>query len=99
MYRYVEKIVLLSSLSVCLAACDSAVLESKETVPKLCTAPWFEYVEAKVAVTDEHGHGPDIGGEEWRWVVERKLGIDESEDSSASLSEAWCEYIQTLINK
>ena len=99
MDRCVQKVVLVSGLLVGLVACDSAMFKGKEVVPEVCSAPWFEYIEEKVAVIDEHGHGPDVGSVEWKFSVEHRLGIADSEQLPLRQSEAWCAYIQSHIGQ
>jgi hypothetical protein len=97
--KRVKKVVLLTGLLVALMACDSTLLKGKEAVPELCSVAWYEYMEEKIAVADEHGHGPDVGSSEWRYSVEHKLGVAGSEQHPLPQSEAWCAYIQSHIGQ
>jgi hypothetical protein len=47
-------------------------------------------------VTDDgQGHGPDIGSDEWKSVIEFRLGIRGKPDLPARASEAWCHANET----
>ena len=54
-------------------ASDAANMASETGV--LCTAAWYQSIEEKVPTGDGRGHGPDVGSDEWKSVVEFKLGI------------------------
>ena len=43
------------------------------------------------------GHGPDIGSEEWKSVIEFKLGIRGNPDVPDRNSSQWCDYIDKLL--
>jgi len=58
---------------------------------------WFKTIEAAVSTGDGHGHGPDLGSEEWQSVVEFKLGIRDRSDTPARSTTAWCRYIDSLV--
>ncbi|NRA54033.1 MAG: hypothetical protein HRU23_07790 [Gammaproteobacteria bacterium] len=66
-----------------------------------CTGPWFSAVNHHLAVLDQQGHGPDNGSAEWRSVVEFKLELKDKPNRpellSNLLSNAWCDYIQTVL--
>jgi len=40
---------------------------------------WADWVEKQFPITDEHGHGPDIGGDEWMGALGRRLGVIDAE--------------------
>jgi len=93
--------VLLSSLLMACAPGDSqngAARENSPAGPVLCTQEWFEYVDALVATGDGMGHGPDIGSEEWRSVVEFKLGMRGNPEVPDRESAEWCGYIAKQID-
>lgn len=69
---------------------------SSET-PALCSAAWYQSVENKVLTDDGSGHGPDIGSEEWKSVVEFKLGIRGAPDVPNRDSQDWCHHIDQLV--
>lgn len=64
---------------------------------EICTPAWFERVEAVVQSGDGQGHGPDIGSEEWKSVIEFRLGVREEPDVPERSSNAWCQYINQLM--
>ncbi len=43
------------------------------------------------------GHGPDIGSEEWKSVVEFQLGIRGNPGVPDRSSEAWCPFTDQQI--
>ena len=45
------------------------------------------------------GHGPDIGGQEWKSVIEFKLGIRDDADVPDLNVPQWCDYIDDYINQ
>lgn len=48
--------------------------------PALCTAQWYRFVEQVLVSGDGQGHGPDLGSDEWKGVIEFKLGIRDQTD-------------------
>lgn len=40
---------------------------------------WAKSVEREFPISDEHGHGPDIGGDEWMQALDRRLGIRDNQ--------------------
>ena len=69
---------------------------SSET-PEPCSAAWYRSIEKKVPTGDGSGHGPDIGSEEWKSVVEFRLGIRGEPDVPSRDSEDWCHHIDRLV--
>jgi hypothetical protein len=76
---------------VVLAGCSNTKPEKLKT--NACSNKWYLIVEGKVMTADNHGHGPDMGSNEWRSVVEFRLGIRGNEQNPPLGSEQWCEYI------
>lgn len=62
-----------------------------------CSASWLQAVESRVVTGDGHGHGPDIGSQEWRSVVEFKLGVRDNPAIPPRDRKEWCNYIDELI--
>jgi hypothetical protein len=62
-----------------------------------CNAAWYRSIEAKVPTGDGQGHGPDVGSDEWKSVVEFKLGIRGDPAVPSRDSEAWCRYIDQIV--
>ena len=77
-------------------ASDAANSASETGV--LCTAAWYQSIEEKVPTGDGRGHGPDVGSDEWKSVVEFKLGIRGKSDLPRRDSEAWCRLIDQLVS-
>lgn len=63
----------------------------------LCSESWSQAIEQVVATGDGQGHGPDIGSDEWKSVVEFKLGVRGQSQVPPRDSEAWCEYIDRQV--
>jgi hypothetical protein len=75
----------------------SSVVESAQKTQTLCSSEWYQYIEETVTTGDDHGHGPDAGSDEWRSVIEFKLGIRGTSTIPQRDSEAWCRYIDHLV--
>jgi len=52
-----------------------------------------------VGTGDNQGHGPDVGSEEWKSVIEFKLGIRNDTNLPDRDSEAWCRHIDQILRK
>ena len=63
----------------------------------LCSDSWYRSIEAKVPTGDSHGHGPDIGSDEWKSVLEFKLGIRDKPNLPSRDSQTWCRYIDQMV--
>lgn len=74
-----------------------SVVESAQKTKIRCSGEWYQSIEEKVATGDSHGHGPDLGSDEWRSVIEFKLGIRGKATVPQRDSEAWCRYIDHLV--
>jgi uncharacterized protein len=62
-----------------------------------CSDAWYRSIEARVVTGDGLGHGPDIGSDEWKSVVEFKLGIRGERDLPGRDGEAWCRHIGQIV--
>jgi len=84
------------SLIVCalllLAACGDGAR------PVDCSREWQESVETALGTGDGQGHGPDLGSEEWKSVVEFRLGVRGRGDVPDRDSGDWCAYVQARID-
>lgn len=60
---------------------------------EICTMHWYSIVQKQIQTSDSSGHGPDLGSDEWKGVVEFKLGIRGKPDIPAKNTQEWCEYI------
>jgi len=65
--------------------------------PIPCTEEWYQFVEHQLVSGDGQGHGPDIGSDEWKSVIEFKLGIRGQSGLPARDSEDWCQLIDAMV--
>ncbi|WP_298722465.1 MliC family protein [uncultured Oceanisphaera sp.] len=63
----------------------------------LCSESWSQAIEQTVATGDGQGHGPDVGSDEWKSVIEFKLGIRGQPQVPPRNSAAWCQYIDRQV--
>ena len=80
-----------------LLACQQEMPQSD--ISNLCVQTWYESVESIISSGDGMGHGPDIGSEEWRSVIEFRLGIRGNAEVPDRSSDEWCAYIDGLIHE
>ena len=64
----------------------------------VCTYPWYQSIDKILHTTDGQGHGPDVGSDEWKSVIEFKLGVRDGADVPERSSDQWCQYIDQHIN-
>lgn len=76
---------------------DGASASAPDSQP--CSMSWQQAVEAQLQTGDSQGHGPDVGSDEWRSVVEFKLGIRGDPAIPARDTEEWCTYIDALLTE
>ena len=62
-----------------------------------CSEEWNQFVDDKLVSGDGQGHGPDLGSDEWKGVIEFKLGIRGKADLPARDSDDWCQLIDQLV--
>ena len=65
--------------------------------PAPCSDAWYQMVEDRVRSGDGQGHGPDIGSEEWKSVIEFKLGLRGRAGVPPLGSPAWCRFIDARV--
>lgn len=58
-----------------------------------CSEAWYQSIDKKLLTADAQGHGPDIGSEEWKSVIEFKLEVRGRANVPDRSSEQWCTYI------
>ena len=80
-------LILVPSLAV-ISACQKQM-----PPPDLCNVSWYRSIESNLSTSDGMGHGPDIGSDEWKSVIEFKLGIRDKPEVPDRDSPAWCHYI------
>ena len=64
----------------------------------ICTHQWYESIDKILHTTDGQGHGPDIGSDEWKSVIEFKLRVRDRPNVPERSSDQWCQYIDQQIN-
>lgn len=64
-----------------------------------CSDEWNRFVDHKIISGDGQGHGPDLGSDEWKGVVEFKLGIRGQAGLPARDSDDWCQLIDRLVRE
>lgn len=81
------------------AACAEASggLNTSPEMAVLCSDAWYQSIDDEVSTSDGHGHGPDIGSDEWKSVIEFKLGIRGKPDVPDIKTRAWCSYVDKLV--
>jgi uncharacterized protein len=83
-------------VAACVQASDN---QTASLVKPLCSASWYRSIEQKLPTSDAQMHGPDIGSEEWKSVIEFKLGVRNKPNVPDSNSESWCRYIDQLVRE
>ena len=83
--------------AVCAQASDTG--KSGKESSALCSDAWYRSIEAKVPTGDGQGHGPDFGSDEWKSVIEFRLGIRGKPDLPSRNSEAWCRLVDQLVRE
>lgn len=88
--------------SICLMICatvaaaasqDSSISETSA----LCSEAWQRFVDESVLAGDGQGHGPDLGSDEWKSVVEFKLGIRGKSGVPPRDTPDWCRHVDELV--
>lgn len=90
----VHSIAICSSISVLVGCAQNQSLEPSTSI---CSPQWLSLVEEKIGTADGQGHGPDIGSQEWRSVIEFHLGVRGNRQLPSRNSEGWCVYIDQLV--
>ena len=90
-------IVILMFFTVFFTSCVNKKQEKQKA--QECTPSWYAKVESKIPTGDEHGHGPDIGSDEWKSVVEHRMGIKGNKIVPSIKSKEWCSYIDRILFK
>lgn len=91
----IDKLIILLSLLLAISGCQP---QTPHTRPiKLCTAAWYQMVELEISTSDGLGHGPDISSNEWKSVIEYRLGVRGNPEVPERSSSEWCHYINAFI--
>lgn len=64
-----------------------------------CSEDWYRAIEQRVPTHDAQMHGPDIGSDEWKGVIEFRLGVQGRGDIPRHDSESWCRSIDQLVRE
>jgi hypothetical protein len=64
-----------------------------------CSEAWYRSIEQRLSTGDGHGHGSDLGSDEWKSVVGFKLGVRGAADVPSGDSDAWCRYVERLVRE
>ena len=63
---------------------------AEEPKPPAEWVAWANWAEKQSPISDESGHGPDIGSDEWATALDRRLGITDKDGHGPDLkSEEW----------
>ena len=85
---------LISSL-ILLSSCQNQGRQNENS--DLCIESWYQSVELAIPSGDGKGHGPDLGSDEWKSVIEFKLDIRGNPEIPDRNSQEWCRYINDFI--
>jgi hypothetical protein len=78
-----------------LAACDR---DRSITPPDVaCSESTYQRFEAYAPTGDGRGHGPDVGSDEWKSVIEFRLGIRGVPGVPSRDDEAWCRFVDGIV--
>ena len=80
---------------VLVAACGTDDVPAPGPTP--CSAEWQQWVETRLTTGDGQGHGPDIGSDEWKSVVEFKLGVRGDPSVPSRDSDEWCRFVDERV--
>ncbi|WP_236180544.1 hypothetical protein [Pseudomonas sputi] len=64
----------------------------------ICSEAWYQAIDKKLPTADTQGHGPDIGSDEWKSVIEFKLGVRGGTSVPERSSEKWCNFVDQRTN-
>jgi hypothetical protein len=90
-----------SSFIIFVAICAQAGNDHRSSMAAetLCSDSWNRFIEETVPTSDSQGHGPDVGSDEWKSVIEFKLGIRDKPNLPDRDSEAWCRHIDQMVRE
>ncbi|GJL59936.1 MAG: lipoprotein [Nitrospirales bacterium] len=88
------------AIFLCIAAAFGQTIGGQASGPAtrtFCSDSWYRFIDENVPTSDGQGHGPDIGSDEWKSVIEFKLGIRGKPHLPSRDSEAWCRHIDKMV--
>lgn len=77
----------------------SARAGGTSTSPEPCSDAWNRQVDEILVSGDGQGHGPDLGSDEWKGVIEFKLGVRGQADVPPRDTGDWCRFIDRLVRE
>lgn len=83
-------------LALCASGCAA---EQRSLEPHPCSEAWFHSIETRIRTDDGQGHGPDVASDDWKSVIEFKLGIRGNSSVPDRQSSDWCEFIDEYITR
>jgi uncharacterized protein len=95
MTRWIAALIIFAA--VCPQASDYNLSKTEMETP--CSDSWYQFIDETVATKDDQGHGPDVGSDEWKSVIEFKLGIRDEPNLPDRGSEAWCRHIDQIVRE
>lgn len=66
---------------------------SKPPTMSECTTDDYQRIDHFIHSSDSQGHGPDIGSNEWKQVVEFKLDLRKRKSAPNIQSPSWCSFV------
>ena len=66
-------------------------------VPASCSNQLYASFESRLSTGDGMGHGPDIGSDEWRSVIEFRLGVRDDPEVPERDTNSWCGFINKRV--
>lgn len=90
------------TLTLLLAACSpstppspQAAAPSSPAHATLGSPQWYAWVDQTLGISDDSGHGPDPGSDEWNRAVQQKL--DQEAPQSTPGSPEWQQAVDALL--
>jgi len=65
----------------------------------VCTSARLQAIDKEVSSGDEQGHGPDVGSNEWKSVIEFRLNLRNEPGVPDPSTDAWCDYIEGKLQE
>lgn len=85
-------------LAAAAAVCAACSRDDPHSLPEpVCSERLYQAFEEAIPTGDGQGHGPDVGSDEWKSVIEFKLAIRDRPDVPSRDGDAWCGYVDEII--